>query len=349
MKTLAKILAGLLVAIALLLSTSIAMVWAPDRPVAELQARWAPPPSQFVEIGGMQVHLRDEGPREDRVPIVLLHGTSSSLHTWDGWAAVIRENRRVIRIDLPGFGLTGPFPDGDYSIDAYMRFLGALFAHFGQEGYIVAGNSFGGRLAWEAALAQSSYVQKIILVDSAGYPTPPQSVPLGFRLAQMPLLRPLMEKTLPRSVIESSVRDVYGDPSKVTPELVDRYYELTLREGNRRALAQRFKQAPSGEGSGRIRVLKLPTLILWGGRDRLIPPESAARFHREIEGSELEMFDNLGHVPQEEDPLGTIRPVLNFLGPSVPFVRREAAEPAEAAPVEAAPPAEAPSEPAPTP
>ncbi|AXQ31242.1 alpha/beta hydrolase [Solimonas sp. K1W22B-7] len=322
----------------------VAATWAPDRPVAELRARWAKPPSSFLEIGGMEVHVRDEGPISDRVPVILLHGTSSSLHTWDGWAEALKTQRRVIRIDLPGFGLTGPAPDGDYSIDAYMRFLNAVFDHYGAEGYIVAGNSFGGRLAWEAALALPSYVQKIVLVDAAGYPLPSESVPLGFRLARMPLLAPLMERTLPRSVIASSVRNVYGDPSKVTPELIDRYYELTLRAGNRKALAQRFAQN-GGDTSSRIRVLKLPTLILWGGRDQLIPPASATRFHREIQGSQLVMFDDLGHVPQEEDPLRTVKPVLGFLGPALPFVRLEAAGAAapvedaatEAAPVEATP------------
>lgn len=317
MKTVAKIFAGLVLVLSLLLGTFVALSWAPDQPVAELKARWAPPPSEFIAIGGLQVHVRDEGPRDDLIPIVLLHGTSSSLHTWDGWAETLKKERRVIRVDLPGFGLTGPAPDGDYSIAAYMRFLEALFVHYGKEGYIVAGNSFGGRLAWEAALSLSSWVQKVILVDAAGYPLPAQSVPIGFRVAQVPVLNKLMDSLLPRSMIESSLRNVYGDPSRVTPELVDRYYDLTRREGNRKALAERFRQAPTGDESRRVRVLTLPTLILWGGRDQLIPPDSATRFHREIAGSQLVMFDDLGHVPQEEDPQRTLQPVLGFLGPSV--------------------------------
>ncbi|HSW14236.1 MAG TPA: alpha/beta hydrolase [Solimonas sp.] len=358
MKTAVRIVAGLLLVLVLLLAGFIGLSWAPDVPVSQLQARWAKPPSQFVEIGGIKVHLRDEGPQDDAVPVILLHGTSSSLHTWDGWAAGLSKERRVIRVDLPGFGLTGPAPDGDYSIAAYMRFMEALFTHFGKEGYIVAGNSFGGRLAWESALSLSSWVQKIVLVDAAGYPPKSESVPLGFRVAQVPVLNQLADSVLPRSLIASSLRNVYGDPAKVSDELVDRYYDLTRREGNRKALVQRFEQAPSGDGSGRIRVLTLPTLILWGGRDRLIPPESATRFHREISGSELVMFDDLGHVPQEEDPQRTLQPVLGFLGPSVasvtPTVKEASmgvtteAVPAMAAETEAAvPEAAAPVEPAP--
>ena len=100
---------------------------APDRPVETLVARWAQPPSEFIDLDGQLVHVRDEGPKGDAAPIVLLHGTSASLHTWDGWVQALRPTRRVVRIDLPAFGLTGPFggkytPD-DYRGDTYARFV----------------------------------------------------------------------------------------------------------------------------------------------------------------------------------------------------------------------------------
>jgi pimeloyl-ACP methyl ester carboxylesterase len=118
---------------------------------------------------------------------------------------------------------------------------------------------------------------------------------------------------LPRAIVAASVHNVYGDPAKVDGALVDRYYELTLREGNRRALVQRMQQARRGQDAERIRELKLPTLILWGGRDRLIPPAVAQRFRQDIAGSELVVFDDLGHVPQEEDPARSVAPVKAFL------------------------------------
>lgn len=262
----------------------------------------------------MQVHLRDEGPRDDPSPLVLLHGTSASLHTWDGWAQALKGQRRVIRFDLPGFGLTGPFPDGDYRPANYARFMGALLDKLGIARCVLAGNSFGGHVAWQAALAQPKRVEKLILVDSAGYPFRPDSVPIGFRIARIPVLNQAMRVTLPRSLVESSVRNVYGDPGKVTPGLVDRYYELTLRDGNRDALVRRFVQFPSGPDAHRIAELKIPTLILWGGLDRLIPPADAARFQHDIAGSELVVFPRLGHVPHEEDPAGTSAAVRKFLG-----------------------------------
>jgi pimeloyl-ACP methyl ester carboxylesterase len=300
-------------ALALLLAVFVALTWAPDRPVAALTARWAQPPSSFVEIAGMKVHVRDEGVRDDPVPIILLHGTSASLHTWDGWARALEGRRRVLRLDLPGFGLTGPAPDGDYTIEAYVRFMDAVLDHYAIRDCVIAGNSFGGWVAWETALDQPGRVDGLILVDSAGHTLRSQSVPLAFRIAKIPVLNRLMENILPRALVESSVRNVYGDPARVSAELVDRYYEVTLREGNREALVQRFAQAVAGVDEARIRQVQVPTLILWGGLDRLIPLEHGMLFKRDIAGSSIVVFDDLGHVPQEEAPARTVAAARQFL------------------------------------
>lgn len=286
--------------------------WQPDRPVEALVARWAKPPSYFLPLDGMSVHLRDEGERSDPLPILLLHGTSASLHTWDGWTAALLP-RRVIRVDLPGFGLTGPRPDGDYSYPAYLRFLRNLLDALGVRRCIVAGNSFGGSLAWQLALEDPTRVAGLILVDAGGYPSASQSIPLGFRIARMPVLNRLAASVLPRSLIEESLRNVYGDPARIDAELIDRYFEITLREGNRRAVVERFRQAKFGDRHQEIRKITQPTLILWGEKDRLIPPENAQNFHRDIRGSSLHLFPELGHVPHEEDPATTVAPVRVFL------------------------------------
>ena len=297
----------------LLIAGAIATSWAPDRPVSALAARWAAPPSKFVEIGGMQVHLRDEGPADDSVPIILIHGMSSSLHTWEGWADALRVQHRVISFDLPGFGLTGPSPTGDYSAEANVRFMQALMDRLNIQHCVLGGNSLGGNIAFETAYAFPERVDKLVLVDSGGYPAVSTSVPIGFRIARIPVLNQLMQSTLPRGFIESSLRNVYGDPAKVTAALVDRYFDLTLRAGNRAALIQRFEQTDFGAHASRIATLKLPTLIIWGSRDHLVPPENAERFHRDIAGSQLMIFEGLGHVPHEEDPVQTVAAVEKFL------------------------------------
>jgi pimeloyl-ACP methyl ester carboxylesterase len=312
MKLAVRIFGVSLIAMLVFVLAGVIATWAPDRSVAQLSARWAQAPSQWVPVAGMQVHLRDEGPRNDPHPIVLLHGTAASLHTWDGWAQSLSTTRRVIRFDLPAFGLTGPHPQSDYSMAAYVQFVQQVLDRLGVKQVVLGGNSLGGQIAWEFALALPQRVSQLVLVDAAGYPLQSQSVPLGFQIARIPGLRSLMEYTLPRGVIQSSVRNVYGDPAKVTPELVDRYYELTLRAGNRTALAQRFAQI-RWDHAEQIKTLKVPTLILWGAQDRLIPLDNGRHFASDIVGSRLVVFEQLGHVPQEEDAPGTVNAVREFL------------------------------------
>lgn len=313
MKRLAEGLMRAIGVLMLLAALGFAATKAPDRPLESLIARWAPPPSDFLDLDGQLVHWRDEGPREDPQPLLLIHGTSASLHTWQGWVAELSKKRRVITFDLPGFGLTGPSAQGDYSDEAYLRFLKKLLDHLKLDRVILGGNSLGGQIAWQFAAAAPERVAALILVDAGGYAIAPQSVPLGFRLARIPVLRSITEHVLPRSLIERSVQNVYGDPAKVSSALVDRYFELTLREGNRTALAQRFLQLEPGRHAERIKRLRQPTLILWGDKDRLIPLDAGQAFARDIPGSQLVRFAELGHVPQEEDPAATLKPVQAFL------------------------------------
>ena len=309
-RTLLLVLAGLV----FFFLAGIVAVWAPDKPLAELQAHWAAAPSQFITVAGQQVHVRDEGPRDDPLPIVLLHGTADSLHTWDGWAALLRGQRRVIRFDLPGFGLTGPAPTADYSVDAYVRFVAAVLDKLQTPHVVLGGNSLGGDIAWRVALAMPQRVAQLILVDAAGYPKQPQEIPLGFALARTVGVRTALQYLLPRGLVLASVRSVYGDPTKVTPELVDRYYDMALRSGNRRALVQRLESMQGEDESDRIRLLHVPTLVLWGAQDRLIPVSFGRRFAQDIVGARLIVFDGLGHVPHQEDPVRTVSEVQRFLG-----------------------------------
>ncbi len=300
-------------ALTLALAGGVASSWAPDLPVDALVPRWAPPPSTFVTVDGMRVHQRDEGPRTDPVPIILLHGTSSSLHTWEGWSAALRPTRRVLRLDLPGFGLSEGFADGDYAIAHYVAFLGRWMDQRGVRRAVVAGNSLGGQLAWALAVADSSRVAGLVLVDAAGFPLASTSVPIGFRMARMPVVNRLFTQLLPRSVIRSSLENVYGDPSRVDDLLVTRYHDLTRRAGNREAVVRRLTGTGPTPDPEALRGLRLPALILWGERDRLIPPVHAARFAERLAGSRVVRFDALGHVPQEEDPVQTVAAVLPFV------------------------------------
>ena len=314
----------------MLTALGLSLSRAPDRPVETLVARWAPPPSDFIDVKGQIVHLRDEGPRGDPEPLLLIHGTGASLHTWQGWVKTLKTRRRVISFDLPGFGLTGPWSGtyrgadakadanadagDDYRIERYLRFVQDLMDALKLQRVVMVGNSLGGEIAWRSAVRTPQRVAALVLVDSLGPAFTPQSVPLGFVMARMPVINHLAEFALPRALVQQGLADVYGDPTRIDTELVDRYFELALRSGNRRALSLFVRSLVPGEAAADIASLKLPTLILWGGRDRLIPPAVGREFQQRIAGSRLVVFDELGHVPQEEDPARSLVPVLEFLG-----------------------------------
>lgn len=301
----------------MLTALAVSLSRAPDRPVESLVARWAPPPSEFIEVRGQVVHIRDVGPRTDPSPIVLLHGTAASLHTWEGWTATLAKTRRVIAFDLPGFGLTGPFageyPRDDYRGDAYARFVLDVLDALKVPRATIGGNSLGGEIAWRAVSLAPARFDRLVLVDASGYAFTPGSIPIGFALARLPVVNRIGEHLLPRALVAASVANVYADRTRITEPLVDRYFELALREGNRRALGLRAQQLEPGAAVDRLKTLALPTLVLWGAEDHLIPPDNAQRFGADIRGARIVVLPGLGHVPQEEDPAASLAPVLAFL------------------------------------
>ncbi len=308
----------------ILSAIALALLRAPDVPAEGLVARWAPAPSDFIDVKGQTVHFRDEGPRHDGAagtppPLLLIHGTSSSLHTWEGWARALKGQRRVISFDLPGFGLTGPFEGAyerdNYHGDVYARFVLDLLDSLKLQQVVIAGNSLGGEVAWRTAVMAPQRVAGLVLVDAVGPRFTPQAVPLAFQLARVPVLGRLGEFALSKGLVAEGLHSVYGDPARVTDALIDRHYELALREGNRRALGLRVRQMVNGEHEERINTVSTPTLLLWGSRDRLVPPSVGQDFARRIAGSQLVVLEGLGHVPQEEDPARSVVPVKTFLGP----------------------------------
>jgi pimeloyl-ACP methyl ester carboxylesterase len=268
----------------------------PDVPLADLVRLYGGGTSKFVDVEGLRVHMRDEG---QGPPLVLLHGTGASLHTWDGWEAALSGQHRVVRMDLPGFGLTGPSEAGDYSIPAFVAFLEAFRKKVGLDTFALGGNSLGGQIAWAYAVAYPQHVTELILVDPAGYPV--QKPALVFRLARLPLLSSLLVHADPRPMVRRTLRTAYGDESKVTQELVRRYTLLALRAGNRAAFVARARVSQV-DRSADIKKVAVPTLILWGQKDRLLPVSDAARFAAAIPGSKLVLYEGVGHVPMEEIP-----------------------------------------------
>jgi pimeloyl-ACP methyl ester carboxylesterase len=311
MKKIFKVLKYLFLVILALVIAFCALNYRADVPVAELKAKYATAESRFMDLDGMAVHYRDEGNPADKTPLVLLHGTAASLLTWNGWTTALKAEHRVIRLDLPGYGLTGPNPTQDYSMKFYVRFLHDFLGKLAVNRFYLAGNSLGGKIAWEYALAYPGSVKNLILVDAAGYPLS-HGKPLAIRLASTPVLKNILLYVTPRFFVEKSLKEVYADDRKVTEQLVEQYYDMACRAGNRAAFVARAGMADDDDYL-KINHIQTPTLILWGEADAWIPVGNAYRFEKALPNNRVVIFKNLGHVPQEENPSETIKEVLMFI------------------------------------
>ena len=282
----------------------------PDRPLATLEAKYARAGDTYAEVAGLRLHVRDSGPVAAPA-IVMLHGFGASLHTWEPWAEALSGRFRVIRYDLPGFGLTGPDPTGDYSDARAVAVLAALMDRLGVQRASLIGNSLGGEIAWRFAAAHPARVTRLVLIAPAGFAPPGRAYGEPMRV---PLLAQLLRYTLPEAVVRSGVATAYGDPAALNEAVVMRYWELLLAPGVREAILARAEQSRLADPRPLLRQVGAPTLLLWGERDRLIPVASARDYLSCLPAATLVVLPGLGHVPQEEAPATALAPVRAFLG-----------------------------------
>lgn len=284
-------------------------LYTPDKPRVALEATYATLPSTFVEIAGVRLHLRDTGPREAPA-LVMLHGFGGSLHTWDDWAALLEPDHRVIRIDLPGFGLTGADPTGDYTDARSMALLLALLDRLGVQRATLIGNSMGGRIAWAFAAAHTDRVAKLVLVSPDGFAGP--GVEYG-KAQEVPALMRVLPYTLPRSMLRANLAIAYADQAKLTDATVQRAYDMMVAPGVRSAIVARMGQMVLPDPVPLLRQLTMPTLLLWGDKDGMIPVTNAQDYLAALPDATLVVLPGIGHVPQEEAPRETIVPLREFL------------------------------------
>jgi pimeloyl-ACP methyl ester carboxylesterase len=315
-----KVISGLILSCLVFLL----LLFRSDLPKEEIEAKYFTPQSHYIEVDGINVHVRFMGEGE---PIFLLHGSFSSLHTWDSWQRELSPYFLTISLDFPGHGLTGPDPDKRYSTRDYADLILRLAEKLNLEKFHLAGNSMGGAVALQIASNRPDKVLTLNLIDAAGAPRPevrtitsstPQSRGGGawiFQMASNPIFSKILLKCTPKFLFKMNMRQVYGDPNKVEDQEIERYYQLMLRDGNRQATLDRLGTPRSMNVD--FERLTMPTLILWGGKDSWIPVSQAFLLEKAINGSNLIVFENAGHVPMEEIPTETVAEYLSFLGVEV--------------------------------
>ncbi len=299
---------GLIILLAVLIILFGLGVWlyTPDVSAAALQAKYG---GEYIEAAGVRLRVKDSGLR-GAPPVILLHGFGASLDTWDPWAAALSQNYRVIRFDLPGFGLTGPDPSGDYTDQRTVLVLAALMDRLGVARANLIGNSLGGKIAWNFAVEYPERVEKLILISPDGFASP------GFEYGKkpnLPFVLRLLPYVMPRPMLRMNLAVAYADKSKLSAATLTRYDDMMRAPGDRAAMLDRMQQVMLQNPEPLLRRIQAPTLILWGEQDGMIPFSNSADYMRDIPHATLVALPALGHVPFEEAPAQSLPPVEAFL------------------------------------
>ena len=277
-----------------------------DLPADQVDAQYLLPKSSFLEINGNNVHYLLEGNRKAPV-LVLVHGFTASLHTWDGWADELKDDFLILRFDVPGFGLSGPMPDAhDFSADYMCNIVEQLTKRLGIYRFTVAGNSMGGYIAWNYAWRFPEKVEHLVVLDPMSYP---QRLPAEIRAISRPVGGAVAKRVTTRNMVSNSVASAYGDPENIQPGVEQRYFDLFMREGNRgsavRIARKMARLSDSGYVSLGINEISVPTLVMWGEQDRITPFELIENWRQDLPDATYITYPDLGHVPMEEDPART--------------------------------------------
>lgn len=281
-----------------------------DVPASEVEAKWATPPSKFVVIDGVRLHYRDEG---SGPAVVLLHANYSSLFMWEPWVAKLRDHYRVIRVDLPAHGLTGPEPSGNYTLER----IQALFERFvderGLQRFTVVGTSIGGTVAMRYTAAHPERIERLVLISPGslearvrGRTTP----------ANVPRVADILGYVTPKAFTRFLLTNDYGDPARLTDAVTDEWYEMWMREGNRLAMINLLRQYVSGGVEDKIRAVKVPVLLIWGEKNQRVPLALAYETRKLLENSpevKLEVLPGIGHMLVQEAPTASAQLIRRYL------------------------------------
>ena len=294
---------------AAILALALLGLWTPDLERAELTKRYGAPPAQSIAVDGLTVYYKDSGPKNAPV-LLFLHGFGSSLQTWDDWSAKLDPQYRVIRLDLPGFGLTGAHPAQDYSEATDVAILTHFVDKLGLNQFSVIGHSMGGKMAWALAASQPERVQALVLMAPDGFP---ELKDIGSKPYEVPAIMGLIQYFLPKYFVQKSIEPAFADPQMLNETLVNPYHDMLRAPGVRGAILDRSNQTIYTDPVPRLKKIKAPTLLLWGEQDQMIPSSNAQSYAVVLRHSSTVVVPKLGHLLQESQPDTGLAAVMESL------------------------------------
>ena len=284
-------------------------LWTPDLERVELEKRYVASSPQTLDVDGLKVHYKETGPK-GAPALLLLHGFGSSLQAWDDWSLKLEQKYRVIRLDLPGFGLTGASPAHDYSEEKDLVVLTHFADKLGLEKFSVIGHSMGGKMAWSLAASQPERVQALVLMAPDGFP---ETKDIGTKPYEVPAIMGLIKYVLPKYLVRKSIEPAFADADALNDALVNRYFDMLRAPGVRGAILNRSNQTIYTDPVPRLKAIKAPTLLIWGEQDQMIPSTNAQSYANFLSNSTTVLVPKLGHLLQEEQPEKGLAAVMQFL------------------------------------
>lgn len=261
-------------------------------------ARWARS-GQYVEIDGLKIHYLVSGRGN---PIVLIHGLGGNIFSWRGNISALAQEHQVWALDLPGFGSSDKPGNWDYSLAHQAQFVNDFLQHFGITQATVIGNSMGGGIALELAARFPERVARLVLIDSVAY----LQVKIPFWadwLSRTPLAWPLSKFFTPRfGALKKILQGLYAQPDRVSDEVTWGYYYPLSMPGHLQASLAMLRTLRFSISPQRLRQIRQPALLIWGARDRLIPPSQGVRLAHDLPRARLVLVPDAGHMPNEERP-----------------------------------------------
>ena len=262
--------------------------------------------THYVELEGSRIHYLEAG---EGPAVVLIHGFASSMDAWNTVIEPLSQHRRVIALDLKGFGYSDRAP-GDYSPAAQARIVNALMEHVGAQTFEVVAHSWGASVALKLALQEPEKVDKLALYDAWVYY---EQLPTFFQWARAPFLGDMMFALWYRERPQDKIAGAFYDPRFVTQELVDTVEADLSIPGVTAAALEAVRGQTYEDWQHQYKTIEQPTLLLWGENDAVTRLEFGERLARDLPNAELVIYPQCGHFPMIEAAKQSTRDLLEFL------------------------------------
>ncbi len=280
-------------------------------------ARFADAQSKFIDVDGVNLHYKDQG---NGPAILLMQGTLGDLADWDGWAETLSKRYRVLRFDMPAFGLSGQLRSGNYSADRMLSLIDAFMDQMGVERFAIAGTSYGGLVAFRYAATRTDRIAALILANSAGVeygkrpaqiatsslPTPlsgaatvPAPASSYVAAAGEQRANIFNDPVITAADIEVNLRHVLTNQALVTPQMVERKLAFTNMRGRLEESLAGRKLYERGDPLRVLARVRAPTLVLWGAGNKALDPKTADAFVAALKNAcsaERIVYNDAGHL-----------------------------------------------------